>query len=400
LPWKETCRMDEREQFIELAMRRDTSIAALCRSFGISRKTGYKWLARFREGGAAALADRPPVPGPHPHELPFVTVAHILALRDLESNWGPKKIRAWMQDHLPSIETPAASTIGRVLEKHGLTRPRRRRRRVDPPAQPFAACGAANDVWCTDFKGHFRVGDGERCHPLTLSDAHTRYVLECRALDAETTELVRPVYDAAFVEYGRPLAIRSDNGPPFATLGAGGLSRLAVWWVKLGIRPERIEPGKPQQNGRHERMHRTLKQETARPPSSNMVEQQHAFDRFRHTFNEQRPHEALGQRTPASVYSGSPRGYPCPLRAPEYPGDWEVRLVANNGSIKWRGVRFFLSECLAGEWVGLKEAEEGLWRAMFGPVHLGTVNDHGREPVFTRPSWPKKKCYPSSRSEV
>lgn len=399
MPWKETCRMDEREQFVELALKRDTSVAALCRSFGISRKTAYKWLARFRAGGVEALADRRPIPGPHPHELPIITVGHVLAVRGLHPTWGPKKIRAWMDEHVLAVEPPAASTIGRILEKHGLVRRRRRRRRVDPPTQPFSACGAPNDVWCTDFKGHFRLGNGQRCHPLTLSDAHSRYVLRCHALEAESTELVQPVYEAAFVEYGRPLAIRSDNGPPFATVGAGGLSRLAVWWVKLGIRPERIEPAHPQQNGRHERMHRTLKQETARPPQANMIEQQLAFDRFKHVFNEERPHEALGQRPPASVYSSSMRPYPCRPRSPEYPADWQVRLVAKNGSIKWRCDRFFLSECLAGEPVGLNESEDGLWRITYGPVHLGTVNERGREATFIRPTW-TRKCHPSSRSEV
>lgn len=399
MPWKETCRMDEREQFVKLALDRDANIAALSRSFGISRKTAYKWLARYREGGRNALADRDPVPGPHPHSLPISVVAQVLAVRRRYPYWGPRKIQAWIDEHVLGIDPPAASTIGRILEKHGLVRPRRRRRRVDASNQPFARCDSPNAVWCTDFKGHFRLGGGERCHPLTLTDGHSRFLLRCEALEAENTALVQPVYDAAFVEYGLPLAIRSDNGSPFATLGAGGLSRLAVWWVKLGIRPERIEPGKPQQNGRHERMHRTLKQQTARPPQATMFEQQLAFDRFRREFNEERPHEALDQRPPASVYSASPRSYPCPLRSPEYPGEWERRLVANNGSIKWRGERFFVSECLAGEWIGLNETDDGIWRATYGPVHLGTVNDRTKQPTFVRPSWPRK-CHPRSRSEV
>lgn len=377
--------MDEREQFVELAMRGDTSVAALCRAFGISRKTAYKWLARFRAGGVEALADRRPIPGPHPDALSVVEVASVLAVRRQHASWGPRKIRVWMDENLPGAP-PAASTIGRILEKHGLVKPRRRRRRVDPATRPFADCSEPNDLWCTDFKGSFKVGNGKRCHPFTLSDAVSRYVLRCQALEAENTLLVKPVCDAAFVEYGLPLAIRSDNGPPFATLGAGGLSRLAVWWVKLGITPERIEPGQPQQNGRHERMHRTLKQETAQPPRRTMMEQQLAFDRFQREFNEVRPHEALGQRPPASVYSPSARSYPRPLRSPEYPGDWEVRRISSSGMLKWGGRRFFVSECLGGEPVGLSETEEGIWRAMYGPVHLGTMNARGKEPAFIRPS--------------
>jgi transposase InsO family protein len=385
--------MDQREQFVYLALKREQPIAELCRSFGISRKTGYKWLARFDAGGSPALEDRPPTPGPHPHALGIDVIAHVLAVRRRFPFWGPKKIRAWMDEHVLAVDPPAASTIGRILEKHGLVRPRRRRRRVDPATQPFSACKAPNDVWCTDFKGHFRLGNGERCHPLTLTDACSRYVLRCEGLEGEGTEIVQPVYEAAFVEYGLPLAMLSDNGPPFATLGAGGLSRLAVWWVKLGIRPERIEPGKPQQNGRHERMHRTLKHETARPAQERMPEQQLVFDRFRLEFNEERPHEALGQRTPASVYVPSNRRYPCPLRSPEYPGGWEVRLVAHNGSVKWRGERFFVSECLAGENVGFEETADGLWRATYGPVHLGTVNEHGKNPIFIRPG-PTRRVSP------
>lgn len=391
--------MDQREQFVYLALERELPIAELCRSFGISRKTAYKWLARFHAGGWAALEDRRPIPGSHPHALGVDVVAHVLAVRKRFPFWGPKKIRVWMDKHILAIAPPAASTIGRILERHGMVRPRRRRRRVDPPSQPFGSCEAPNDVWCTDFKGHFRLGNDVRCHPLTLTDACSRYVLRCEGLEGESTALVQPVYDAAFVEYGLPLAMRSDNGTPFATLGAGGLSRLAVWWVKLGIRPERIEPGQPQQNGRHERMHRTLKRETTRPARQGMPEQQLAFDRFRREFNEERPHEALGQRTPASVYVPSSRHYPCPLRSPEYPRGWEVRLVAHNGSIKWRGERFFISECLAGERVGFEETGEGSWRATYGPVHLGTVNEGAKEPTFVRPGW-TRKCHPSSRSEV
>ena len=223
---------------------------------------------------------------------------------------GPKKLRVKLSELHPELAVPAASTIGDWLRREGLVGRLRQRRRCPPYTRPFAAVTAANDVWCTDFKGWFRTGDGRRCDPFTLSDAHSRYLLRCQAVAHPDDEHVRPIFEAAFGEHGLPLAIRSDNGPPFASPGAGGLSPLAVWWLKLGIRPERIVAGKPQQNGRHERVHRTLKQETATPPADGVPAQQQRFDAFRALYNHERPHEALGQQTPASAYRSSPRPYP------------------------------------------------------------------------------------------
>jgi len=281
---------------------------------------------------------------------------------------GPKKLRVKLSELHPELAVPAASTIGDWLRREGLVGRLRQRRRCPPYTRPFAAVTAANDVWCTDFKGWFRTGDGRRCDPFTLSDAHSRYLLRCQAVAHPDDEHVRPIFEAAFGEHGLPLAIRSDNGPPFASPGAGSLSRLAVWWLKLGIRPERIVAGKPQQNGRHERVHRTLKQETATPPADGVPAQQQRFDAFRALYNHERPHEALGQQTPASAYRSSPRPYPERLEDPSYDGDVAVRRVRSNGQIKWAGERIFVGEALIGEPVGVVETDAGDWLVRYADV--------------------------------
>jgi hypothetical protein len=255
-----------------------------------------------------------------------------------------------------------------------LSQPRRRRRTAIPLTQPFLPVGAPNDLWCIDFKGWFRTGDGQRCDPLTITDADSRFLIEC-AIVPETTEAVLPVVDRAFRDLGLPRAIRSDNGPPFAgSSSAAGLSRLAVHWVKLGIRLERIEPGAPQQNGRHERMHRTLKAETSRPPAATLTEQQARFDRFRHDFNDNRPHEALGQATPTSRYRPSPRPYPSKIEEFWYDADHAVRRVRSNGEIRWGGEFVFISEALIGESVGIAETEAGDWLVRFADIDLGLID--------------------------
>jgi hypothetical protein len=233
---------------------------------------------------------------------------------------------------------------------------------------------APNDVWSADFKGWFRTGDGARCLPFTLTDNASRFLLRCQAVAAADDAHVRPLFEAAFREYGLPRALRSDNGPPFASLAVAGLSRLAVWWIKLGIRPERIAPGHPEQNGRHERMHLTLAQETAQPPHATGRAQQRAFDCFRHLFNSERPHEALDQQPPATVYQPSPRPYPERVPELEYAGEDVIRRVRHNGEIKWRGTHLFVSECLAGELIGLTEVVDDCWRVRFGPVFLGWLD--------------------------
>jgi len=281
-------------------------------------------------------------------------------------------------EHHPELPVPAASTIGEWLRREGVVGRSRRRRRCPPNTQPFAAVSAANDVWCTDFKGWFRTSDGRRCDPFTLTDAHSRYLLRCQAVARPDEANVRPIFEAAFKEQGLPLAIRSDNGPPFASPGVGGLSRLAVWWIKLGIRPERIVAGKPQQNGRHERVHRTLNQETATPPAASVAAQQERFDASRAVYNNERPHEALGQQTPALLYEPSPRPYPDRVEHPHYGEEVAVRRVRSTGQIKWAGELIFVGEALIGEPVGIRETEGGDWLVRYADVELGYIHPQRR----------------------
>lgn len=368
--------MKERSRFVVEQESGRYMMAELCRIFGISRETGYKWVERYEAEGPAGLADRSRAPRRHPNAVPAEVEAVILETRAAYPTWGPKKLRAWLQTHRPEEGWPAASTIGEILERHGLTAPRKKRRRTPPYTEPFAACDGPNAVWCMDFKGWFRTGDGVRCDPLTISDAFSRYVLRCQALRDTCCETVRRLCEAAFREYGLPWAIRTDNGSPFASRGIAGLSRLSVWWLRLGIVPERIEAGHPEQNGRHERMHRTLKAETASPPAPTVRGQQRAFDRWRVCFNEERPHEALGNRTPASVYTPSPRPYPERLTPVEYPDDLVVRIVQKNGEFYWHTHRVFLGEAFGYEPIGLEPLDGRYWLVYYATVALGVFDAH------------------------
>jgi putative transposase len=373
MPWNETCVMDERVLFIAGLLKGELPMSVLCEQFRISRKTGYKWLERYRADPESGLADRSRAPRHCPWAIEAEIAAMIVALRRRRPYWGPRKLRAALERGHPALAWPAASTIGDLLRRESLSEPRRRRRAAVPPSRPFRNVQAANDVWCADFKGWFRTTDGERCDPLTISDAHSRYLLECRIV-APTQEGVRPHFIRAFREFGLPLSIRTDNGPPFASTGAGGLSRLSVEWLKLGITVERIAPGQPQQNGRHERMHRTLKSETSRPPAASARRQQVRFDRFRHDYNHERPHEALAQQTPAAYYRPSPRPYPERLPEPWYDAEHAVRRVRSTGEIKWGGDFVFISEVLTGEPVGIAETADGDWLVHFLDVDLGVID--------------------------
>lgn len=381
MPWKATCAMDERMRFIGEYLKREWSMAVLCRRYEISRKTGYKLLARYAERGPGGLEDCSRAPHHHPNAVAEEVAAAILQVRARHPHWGPRKLRAWLAQREPRDRWPAASTIGTLLRRQGLTVPRRRRRRCPPAPLPVLASGAPNEVWCADFKGWFRTGDGARCYPFTLSDHYSRFLLRCQALPHPDERQVRPLLEAAFREYGLPHALRTDNGPPFASLAAGGLSHLAVWWIKLGIHPERIAVGHPEQNGRHERLHRTLAQETVAPPQGTRRAQQRAFEHFRQVYNEERPHEALDQQPPAVVYRPSPRPYPERVPEPEYPAGQDVRRVRHNGEIKWQGHLIFVSQCLAGEPVGLEEIAEGCWQVRFGLVDLGWLDGRTRRRV-------------------
>ena len=374
MPWQETRVMDERMAFIVDWQRDEETMAELCRRYGVSRKTGYKLRDRFVADGPAGLVDRSRAPHHHPNAVSADVEAAVVAVRGAHPTWGPKKIRAWLTARDAETRWPVESTIARLLDRHGLVARRRRRRPRLAAAVALSPCVAANDVWGVDFKGWFRTGDGRRCDPLSLSDLASRYVLRLQALTVTDGETVWPILDAAFREFGPPRVMRSDNGPPFASTGAGRLSRLSVRLIKVGVLPERIAPGKPQQNGRQERLHRTVKEDTAAPPAANARAQQRRFDRFRLVFNEERPHEALGQTPPAAHYDPPPRPYGGRMREPDYDADHQVRRVRRNGEIKWRGRLIFIGEALIGEPIGLEETDDGCWTVRYGPVDLGIID--------------------------
>jgi putative transposase len=388
--WMETCAMDERMRFVMAIERRDETLAAVCRRFGVSRKTGYKWLARYDEEGVEGLIERSRAPLNHPQTVSAAIAEFCLQVRRRHPTWGPVKVRRWLADKMPGTKWPAVSTIGELFDREGLTVKRRLRRRGPPSSAPFAHCGTANDVWCMDFKGWFLTGDGTRCEPLTLSDAHSRYLLRCQVLGRNDDDHVWPVLDAAFREFGLPKALRSDNGAPFASPGVGGLSRLSVKVIKAGVMPERIAPGKPQQNGRLERLHLTLLQDTANPPARSLRQQLERFKDFQCLYNEERPHAALGNDTPAKHYDVSPRTWDGTLREPEYGSDNAVRRVRHNGEIKWRGNTIYIGTALVGEPIALTENANG-WTVSYGPIPLGTIA-HASPDRLRKPKRRPRSC--------
>jgi transposase InsO family protein len=360
--------MEEKLRFVFEHELRERTMTELCARYEITRQTGYVWLRRYRESGAAGLLEYSRAAHRHHNQTPEEIEQQVLELRQAHMRWGPRKLKRILERDEPGRRWPAASTIGTLLHREGLVVPRRKRVRTAPYSAPLAHADGPNRVWCADFKGWFRTGDGERIDPLTISDAHSRYLLRCQAVEKTDTARVQALFEAAFREYGMPAAIRTDNGAPFASRALAGLSQLAVWWIKLGIVPERIEAGHPEQNGRHERMHRTLKQEVAQPPAANRRKQQYALDRFRQEYNEVRPHEALEMRTPAEVYAPSARKFPEPVPEPAYPGNMLVRSVRRKGHFRWKQDEVFLSEVLWGERVGLLP-ENDRWFTVYFAQH-------------------------------
>jgi transposase InsO family protein len=381
MPWT-GCRVQRRDDFVHEWFERKYTMTELCERYQISRKTGYKWLNRVRKDGAGDLSDRSSRPRSNSRAWSEQSVDWFLQLRKRHPTAGPKKLYAMTVAKHPMAKLPAVSTIGDWLRKNGLNRLPKRRRKPTPSEKPFRECTQPNAVWCADFKGHFPV-DRKRCYPLTIMDQDSRFLLACEALKSPSLDLTKKMFERVFQTYGLPDAIRTDNGEPFASTALAGLSQLSVWFIKLGIRPERIEPGKPQQNGRHERMHRTLKQETATPPQANFLRQQRAFDEFRHWYNTERPHEALGQTPPADRYSPSDRPYDSILTDPEYPPDYETRRAQKSGVIQWRGERVFLTSCLGNELIGLREVTLDVWEVHFGQAILGFL-DEKRKPWRVR----------------
>lgn len=369
--------MTERTRMILEHLEGDHSAAELARRYGVSRKTVSKWTGRFVRQQWAGLVERSRAPHRQAHALDEALVEQILALKARWPLWGAPKLRHKLLEWVGPEHCPCESTVSNVLKRHGLTRKPRRRRRACGTG-PLAQISAANQVWCADFKGWFLTGDGKRCQPLTITDGWSRYLLRCVSLEQHTGyRAVRPQFIAAFREYGLPQAIRTDNGPPFGSCGLGGLTPLAVWWIKLGIQPERIAPGHPEQNGRHERMHRTLAEATVDPPQRTLHAQQQVFDSFREQYNQERPHEALDFVVPAQRYEASPKPYPeRRLAAMQYPEGWEARVVRNQtGQMTWHKHDVRVSGALWGERVGLCPIDDGLWELYFGPMLLGHFDE-------------------------
>lgn len=379
MPWDERTRMSQRLRFISELESCLYTMTELCERYGISRKTGYKWAQRYVEQGPGGLEDRPHTAKSFPHQVSPEQAKRVLDLRRRFPRWGPRKLLACLERSHPEESWPAASTIGDLLKRHGLVAARSSRRRRLPPRPPQVEVTGPNDVWSSDFKGQFRLSDGRLCYPLTVSDGFSRYLLGCQGLETTSCEASKPVFERLFRQYGVPKAMLTDNGSPFAAAHSiARLSRLSVWWIRLGIRPVLIQPGHPEQNGRHERLHRTLKAETTRPPAANGDRQQERFDEFRRSYNEQRPHEALGQVPPAEVYEASPRSYPSRLMPLEYPGHFEVRGVRHTGEIHWRGDSLFVSQSLQGERIGLEEVAEGQWAVYLGPILIARFDEQER----------------------
>ncbi len=391
MPWQETNVVDERLRFLIEYLHGEDSMSALCRKYRISRKTGYLLVHRYLLEGPRGLYDHSRAPLRHPDAIPADIVSAILNLRDIHRTWGARKLLAWLIQHRPHTQWPSASTIGRILSRHGRIEGHRRRAKTPPYTQPFAPCDGPNKIWCADFKGWFRTGDGKRCEPLTVTDGYSRFVLACRALPTTSFAFVQPVFESLFRRFGLPWVIRTDNGSPFASNALGGLSRLSVWWIKLGIVPERIEPGHPEQNGRHERFHRTLKADTLTPPQPTISLQQAVFERFCREFNDERPHEALAYKTPSARYHRSQRPLPTRLLEMRYPDHMIVRNVRPSGQVRWKGKEIFISETLAGETIAFEPGDDHIFTLHYGPIQLARFDEHKHKLIKPVVKW-KKRC--------
>ena len=372
MAWIEESPMSQKFRFIGDYLNNYFSVTELCKRFGISRKTGYKWINRYQSSGMPdAIFDLSKRPHNSPAKTADEIVQALLKVRDKHPFWGPRKLLNLVEKKHPDWTLPAESTVALILKRNGYIKPRRKRTRRHHPGRPLAEMIRPNQVWTADFKGQFKTQDGLYCYPLTVADGFSRYLFAIDGMLSPLQKPVKTVFKRLFEEYGLPEKIRTDNGNPFASNALGRLSRLSAWWIRLGVIPELIEPGCPEQNGRHERMHKTLKYETTIPPASNLKRQQDRFDVFLGEFNHVRPHEALNMKTPSDVYKPSEKSMPPRLPMIEYPAHYEVRRVSKNCGIRWKKKRVCVSQVLAGDYVGLEEIDDGVWDMYYGPVWLG-----------------------------
>jgi len=369
MSWKGVTVMDQKIRFIAEYLKGYFPFSELCFQFSISRKTGYKWIHRYEDQGIEGLNNRSTRPVNCPHKTDPAIIEAIVHARIKHPSWGPKKLLQILSPKYKDL--PAISTTADILTRNGLIIPRKRRLRHRHPGCPKTTTNGPNDIWTADYKGHFKMGNQHYCYPLTVCDMHSRYLLGCEGHDAISLEQTKRHFTKLFNEYGLPVRIRTDNGVPFASNAIARLSMLSVWWIKLGIYPEQIEPGKPQQNGKHERMHRTLKKEATIPPEKNLASQQKRFDAFRIEYNTERPHEALGMKRPASVYVASPRTMPKKLEHFDYPAHFEVRLVSKNHCIRWKNHYVPVSSTLVKEYIGFEEVDDGIYNTYFCGLLIG-----------------------------
>ena len=374
MPWLEKTPPRLRMEFIVAYESDEYNFTELCDLFGISRECGYKWVRRFEREGIEGLQDHSRAPKRCPHRVEEHIRELLIDARRKHPTWGPKKLLPWLRRR-HEVELPSRSTASEILKRAGLADTQRRRRRLEHPGKPTTNAAAPNTLWAADFKGEFLMRDGKYCYPLTVTDQYSRYVLGCKALLSTKEIPVAKAFERLFREYGLPDAIRTDNGVPFATLALGRLSRLSVWWIKLGIRPELTQPSHPEQNGQHERMHKTLKAETTRPPGANLKAQQRKFDCWRREFNDERPHESLQMKSPSTLYVPSHRAYPQQIEHPTYPAHFEVRYVSRNNGIRWNRRWINVSSTLREEYIGCEEIEDGVWNVWFGPLLLGRFDE-------------------------
>ena len=371
MPWMETNPLEERFRFVLDFESGQWAMTELCERYGISRPTGYKWVARNGPGGSG-LEELSRAPHRCPHRT-TARIEELIVQARRKYGWGAKKLLQILERRDPDRSWPARSTVNDVLERHGMLRKQRRRRKWTHPGAAPLVTDQPNQVWPADFKGKFKMGNGSYCHPLTVTDHHSRSLLGCEALGSMTTAETKPAFRALFREYGLPKAIRTDNGAPFAAHGIHGLCELNVWWLQLGIVHQRIHPASPQENPTHERMHRDLKRETTRPAAHSLRPQPKRFDAFRRRYNEERPHDGIGGRFPASLWTPSPREYSDRIVPPEYPADMEVRRVCNAGTFRFGG-QPFLSLALRQQDIGLEEVADDIWNIVYYTTLLGRID--------------------------